>query len=113
MTPNLDGWHTAGALLLASVGTYVCRAGGVLLSGHINQDSEIFKWLSAVTYSMIAALTVRLILMPTGALATVPVTIRILIGVVSLGVMLIKPGGRLVPALLTGTGLMLVYGLLR
>lgn len=113
MIPALDGWHTAGALLLASVGTYVCRAGGVLLSGHINQDSEIFKWLSAVTYSMIAALTVRLILMPTGALATVPVTIRIAIAVVSLGVMLLRPGGRLVPALMTGTGLMLIYGLLR
>ena len=113
MIANLDGWHTAGALLLASVGTYVCRAGGVLLSSHINQDSEIFKWLSAVTYSMIAALTVRLILMPTGALATVPLSIRILIGVVSLGVMLAKPGGRLVLALLTGTSLMLIYGLLR
>lgn len=113
MIPNLDGWHTASALFLAAAGTYACRAGGVLLSGHINQESEIFKWLSAVTYSMIAALTVRLILMPTGALATVPVAVRILIGVVSLGVMLIKPGGRLVPALVTGTGLMLVYGLLR
>lgn len=113
MISNLDGWHSAAALLLASIGTYVCRAGGVLLSSHVNQNSEIFKWLSAVTYSMIAALTVRLILMPTGALATVPVTIRVLIGIVSLAVMLVRPGGRLVPALLTGTGLMLIYGLLR
>ena len=113
MIPHLDGWHAAGALLLASIGTYVCRAGGVLLSSRINQDSEIFKWLSAVTYSMIAALTVRLNLMPTGALATVPVAVRILIGAVSLGIMLLKPGGRLVPALLTGTGLMLIYGLVR
>lgn len=113
MIPSLDGWHTAGALLLASVGTYVCRAGGVLLSGHINQDSEIFRWLSAVTYSMIAALTCRLILMPTGALTAVPVAVRIAIAAVSLGVMLIRPGGRLVPALMTGTGLMLIYGLLR
>ena len=113
MIPSLDGWHSAGALLLASIGTYVCRAGGVLLSRHINQNSEIFKWLSAVTYSMIAALTVRLILMPTGALATVPVAVRIGIALVSLAIMLIKPGGRLVPALMTGTGLMLLYGVLR
>ena len=113
MIPSLDGWHSAGDLLLASVGTYLCRAGGVLLSGHINQQSEIFKWLSAVTYSMIAALTVRLILMPTGALATVPVVIRILICGLSLAVMLSKPSSRLVPALLTGTALMLIYGVLR
>ena len=113
MSPNLDGWHSAAALLIASLGTYFCRSGGVLLSGHINQESEVFKWLSAVTYSMIAALTVRLIIMPTGALATVPVAIRILICGLSLTVMLSKPSSRLVPALSTGTVLMLIYGVFR
>lgn len=109
----LSGWGLWFALLGATLGTYVCRAIGVLLSNRINQDSEIFRWLSAVTYAMVAALTVRMILMPIGLLATVPVWIRILICILSIGVMVSKPTRRLVPALLTGTLLMLTYGAIR
>jgi hypothetical protein len=85
----------------------------VLLAKKINQESEIFRWLAAVTYAMVAALVVRMVLMPIGLLATVPVWIRILICVLSLGVMVSKPTRRLVPALLTGTLLMLAYGVMR
>ena len=52
----LSGWSLGAALIGACVGTYICRAIGVLLSSHIHQDSEIFRWLSAVTYAMVAAL---------------------------------------------------------
>ncbi len=95
------------ALIAACVGTYLCRAIGVKLAGHISQESEIFRWLSAVTYAMVAALTIRLILMPVGLLATVPLYVRIVICVLSVLIMVSKPTRRLVPALLTGTlGLM-------
>ena len=109
----LSGWSLWIALLGATLGTYVCRAVGVLLSNRINQDSEIFRWLSAVTYAMVAALTVRMLLMPVGLLSTVPVWIRLLICALSIGVMVSKPTRRLVPALLTGTLLMLSYGVMR
>lgn len=109
----LSGWGLWIALLGATLGTYVCRAVGVLLSNRINQDSEIFRWLSAVTYAMVAALTVRMVLMPVGLLSTVPVWIRLLICALSIGVMVSKPTRRLVPALLTGTLLMLSYGVMR
>jgi branched-subunit amino acid transport protein len=101
------------ALSAACIGTYVCRAAGVKLSGHIHQDSEVFRWLSAVTYAMVAALTVRMILMPLGLLATVPVWLRLVICALSLSVMVSSPQRRLVPALLTGTLLMLAYGVFR
>ena len=101
------------ALIAATVGTYLCRALGVMLSGRINQESEIFRWISAVTYAMVAALTARMILMPLGLLSTVPVWVRILICALSVGVMVSSPQRRLVPALLTGTLLMLSYGILR
>lgn len=113
MNASLSGWGLWLALLGATVGTYICRAIGVLLSNRINQDSEIFRWLAAVTYAMVAALTVRMVLMPIGLLATVPVWIRILICLLSIGVMVSKPTRRLVPALLTGTLLMLTYGVMR
>jgi branched-subunit amino acid transport protein len=113
MNTTLQGWGLWIALSGATLGTYFCRAIGVLLAKNINQDSEIFRWLAAVTYAMVAALTVRMILMPLGLLATVPAWIRILICLLSIGVMVSKPTRRLVPALLTGTLLMLGYGVIR
>jgi branched-subunit amino acid transport protein len=109
----LSGWGLWIALIGACLGTYFCRAIGVTLSQRINQDSEIFRWLAAVTYAMVAALTVRLIVMPLGLMSTVPLWIRILICVLSVAVMMSKPTRRLVPALLTGTILMISYGLIR
>jgi len=109
----LSGWGLWIALVGACLGTYFCRAIGVTLSQRINQDSEIFRWLAAVTYAMVAALTVRLIVMPLGLMATVPLWIRILICVLSIGVMMSRPTRRLVPALLTGTILMVSYGVIR
>ena len=113
VTNALSGWGLWIALLGASFGTYICRAIGVLLSNNINQDSEIFRWLAAVTYAMVAALTIRLIVMPLGLMATVPIWIRVLICVLAIGVMVSKPTKRLVPALLTGTLLMVGYGAIR
>jgi branched-subunit amino acid transport protein len=113
MAAHLQGWWVWIALASACIGTYLCRAIGVMLAGKINQDSEIFRWLSAVTYAMVAALTVRLIVLPIGLLDTVPLWIRILICALSLGIMLSKPQQRLVPALLIGTLLMVSYGVFR
>jgi len=113
MSVDMQGLGVWFALSAACIGTYICRAAGVKLSGHIHQDSEVFRWLSAVTYAMVAALTVRMIVMPLGLLATVPLTLRILICALSVAVMVSHPQRRLVPALLTGTLLMLSYGSFR
>jgi branched-subunit amino acid transport protein len=113
MNAGLQGWGLWIALAGATIGTYFCRAIGVLLAKRINQESEIFRYLSAVTYAMVAALVVRMVLMPIGLLSTVPVWIRLLICILSIGVMVSKPTRRLGPALLTGTLLMLAYGVIR
>jgi len=113
MASALSGWGLWIALAGACLGTYFCRAIGVFLSKSINQESEIFRWLAAVTYAMVAALTVRLIVMPLGLMATVPLWIRVLICALAIGVMISKPTKRLVPALLTGTLLMVGYGVVR
>jgi branched-subunit amino acid transport protein len=113
MNVDMQGWGVWLALSAACIGTYICRAMGVKLSGHIHQDSEVFRWLSAVTYAMVAALTIRMVVMPLGLLATVPLLLRVLICGLSLAVMVSHPQRRLVPALLTGTLLMLAYGVFR
>jgi branched-subunit amino acid transport protein len=98
-------------LVLASVATYLCRALGVFFSGRVQADSEFFKWMSAVTYAMLAGLTVRLLLFPTGLLATAPVGLRLMVAVASMAVMMRRPSTGLVPSLLTGCGLTLAYGI--
>jgi len=108
-----QGWAAWLALLAASVGTYLCRALGVKLSGQVNQDSEFFRWLSAVTYAMVAALTIRLIFLPVGLLSTVPLYLRVLVCILAIGVMISNPNRRLVPALLTGTLLMVTIGVFK
>jgi branched-subunit amino acid transport protein len=108
-----QGWEAWLALLAASVGTYICRAIGVKLSGQVSQDSEFFRWLSAVTYAMVAALTIRLIFLPVGLLSTVPLYLRVLVCLLALGVMISNPSRRLVPALLVGTLLMVTIGVMK
>ena len=112
MNTALQGWGIWLALAGACIGTYLCRAIGVLLSGKINQESEIFRWISAITYAMVAALTVRMIILPLGLLATVPVYLRIGLCLLSFAVMISSPQRRLVPALLTGTLLLMTYVLI-
>lgn len=99
------------ALIAACIGTYFWRGLGVFLSGKISQDSELFNWLSAVTYAMVAALTLRIILLPVGLLATVPISVRIIVSVLAVLVMISKKEKRMVPALLIGTIGLVLYGL--
>ena len=57
-------------LVLASVAaTYVWRGLGVVFSGRIRVESELFNWVACVAYAMIAGLIMRVIVMPTGLLA--------------------------------------------
>lgn len=60
----------AWLLALACAGaTYLWRGLGVLLSGRIRVESEIFNWVACVAYAMLAGLISRMIVMPTGMLA--------------------------------------------
>jgi branched-subunit amino acid transport protein len=111
MSVELSPLQTWGALAIAAAGTYACRALGVMVSDKINQDSEFFRWLSAVTYALVAALVVRMVLMPVGPLGTVPVGWRLGFCAVSLLVMVVGSRRRPALALFSGTALMLIYGI--
>lgn len=100
-------WSVLGFVVVA---TYFWRGLGVLLAGHVSQDSEIFKWLSAVTYSLVGALTFKLILLPIGALAQVPIAFRIFVCCACLAYM-VKWHGSLSRSLILGSALIATYGL--
>lgn len=42
---------------------------GLLISGRVRAESDFFVWAGCVAYAMIAGLTVRIMLLPTGTLA--------------------------------------------
>jgi branched-subunit amino acid transport protein len=107
MTPEFQWWTM---LTLVVLGTYFWRGLGVLLAGHVSQDSEVFRWLSAVTYALVGALTFKLILLPIGQLAQVPIAYRILVSVVCL-FYVVKFKAGLSRGLILGCILMAGYGL--
>lgn len=53
------------------------RWAGYMLGRRLNPDDEIFKWVKAVSTSLVAALAARLLLFPSGALAGVPMWLRV------------------------------------
>ena len=56
-------------VVACGLGTYLWRGIGLLISGRVRVDSEFFVWAGCVAYAMIAGLTVRIMVLPTGALA--------------------------------------------
>ena len=66
MTPALEAWLVMAAAIAA---TYLWRALGVAFASRISAGSPLFRWISAVTYAMLAGLVARLLLAPSGALA--------------------------------------------
>ena len=68
------------ALLVVAcgLGTYLWRGLGLLVSGRVRADSDFFVWAGCVAYAMIAGLTVRIMLLPTGTLAATPLADRLI-----------------------------------
>ena len=65
-------------LALCALCTYAWRGLGVLLSGRIETNSNLFNWLSCVAYAMVAGLVMRIIIMPTGLIGTTLLAHRLL-----------------------------------
>ena len=98
-----------GILLLAALGTYAWRGLGVLLSGKLTQDSPLFGWITCVTYAMVSALVVRIIVLPVGVLAQTPMIYRVIAAGTAVIIMMSRKNA-LVPAITTGTLLMIILG---
>lgn len=75
-----EGYLWALALLLAAGfgATAPWRLIGVFLSQRLTIDSEVLVWVRAVSTALIAGLVARMVLLPAGALAGVPLWLRLL-----------------------------------
>jgi branched-subunit amino acid transport protein len=77
------------AIAGAAVVTYASRGLGVLLSGRLNIDGPLFRWVSAVAYALLAALIARLIVLPLGPLQATTLPDRLVSAALALSVFLL------------------------
>ncbi len=75
----------AVVILVGALATYMWRALGVALSGRIDPDGPVVRWVGCVAYAVLAALIARMILLPVGSLAEVALSSRLLAAAIALG----------------------------
>jgi len=64
------------------------RAFGLILARGLNEDSEIVVWSRAVATAILAGVIAKLVLFPTGALAAIPLLLRVVASVIGFVVFL-------------------------
>ncbi|WP_419902572.1 AzlD domain-containing protein [Kiloniella sp.] len=74
------------ALSIAAAVTYFWRGLGVAVSGKIDKDSALFRWVTCVAYALLAGLIARMILLPIGPLAELGLSQRSGATIISLAV---------------------------
>ncbi len=83
-----DDWTTAAwtVVLAGAAGTYLWRGLGVVLSGRINPEGPVLRWVGAVAYASLAALIARMIVLPAGSLQGTSLAARLIAAALALGV---------------------------
>ena len=64
--------------------TYAWRGLGVALSGRVDPESPVVRWVGAVAYALLAGLIARMIVLPLGALQATALTDRVAAAAIAL-----------------------------
>ena len=64
-------------ILIGFLPSEIWRWLGIMLGGGLDEQSEIILWVRAVATALIAAVVARIVLIPPGALAGVPLPVRL------------------------------------
>ena len=64
-------------VLACGAATFVWRALGVVVARRIDANGAFFRWITCVSYAMVAGLIFRMIVMPESELASVSLPIRV------------------------------------
>jgi hypothetical protein len=86
-----EWWPYLALILAGFLPTELWRMLGLLVSRGIDEGSEILIWVRAVATAILAGVAAQLILSSSGALATIPIAVRIGAALVGfLGYLLIR-----------------------
>lgn len=103
----MDGIDQWVMVLAAAAITYIWRGLGVVVAGRFGAGSEMVRWIGFVAYAMLAGLFSRMILLPAGQLAQVPLEWRL--GVVVIAIAAWRLAGRnVVIGTLSGVAVLIV-----
>ena len=64
-------------LLIGFLPSEAWRWLGIAIGRELSEESEIILWVRAVATALVAAVVARIVLIPPGALATVPLEVRL------------------------------------
>ena len=104
-----SGWLGYVLVIVAGVMmTEPWRWAGVRLSRDLDIDSEIFRWVRAVSTALVAGLVARMVIFPIGQLENVPLTVR-MAALVS-GLLIYLFGGRFLAVGVVGGTVVLFVG---
>jgi len=74
---NAELWPYLLLILVGFLPNEMWRAFGLVLARGLNEDSEIVVWSRAVATAILAGVIAKLILFSTGALAAIPLPVRL------------------------------------
>jgi branched-subunit amino acid transport protein len=78
------------AILLTAFATYLPRFLGVFSSDFVNEEGKLFKFVSCVSYGILAALIARIFIHPVGALEQTSTSIRLLAAGITIVVLFVS-----------------------
>ena len=64
-------------VLACGAATFAWRMAGVLVTRRIDANGAFFRWITCVSYAMVAGLIFRMLVMPESELAEVPLAPRV------------------------------------
>lgn len=109
MTGLGSGWGTAALIVaIAVVAHEPWRWLGLYVGRDLDIDGALFRWVRAVATAMVAGLVMRLLLFPAGALAGVPMALRL--AAFAVGIAVFYATRRNLAAGVAGGAMMLVAG---
>ena len=88
-------------IIVTSVATFASRFLGILTAENISEKSKIFDWFNCVAYSILAALTARMIIFPAGALLESTLLIRFIVITVCVAVFIYSKKNLVLPTILS------------
>ncbi|HRY08207.1 MAG TPA: AzlD domain-containing protein [Hyphomicrobiaceae bacterium] len=108
-----DGWTLA--LILTAISLLVhepWRWVGMFLGRNLDINSDLFRWVRSVSTALVAALVMRLLVFPAGALQSVSIGVRALAVVAGLG-LFFASGRRLAVGVLGAAGVLVALRLMQ
>ncbi len=109
---GLEGpwWPYLALLVFAVLPTEIWRWCAVLFARRLNENSLALIWVKAVATALLAGVVAKLVVSPSGALAALPLALRL--GALAVGLAVLATGRtRILPAVILGEALLIGGGL--